>query len=164
MINELKDAIIKKLDEIEGVECKEYAGQLEDQPVGSIRTPGILIHFGEIKVSDSSGFDSSFEMQQQISAFVIAKHARHVNDRAKSVDALVENVLPRIHNQNFIEGAGIAKVTKVVPNFMLERQGASVREIRWSQDIILGESEWDGDVVSEVIFNDDVLLPGEESV
>lgn len=160
MINELKAAIIAELDTLPGVTCEEYAGQLEDKPVGQIRAPAILIHFGEMKLSGSEGYGSEFEMQQQISAFCIAKHARHVNDRVQSVDALVESVLPKVHNVNFMEGASAAKLDKVVPHYMLESQGASVREVRWSQTIVAGEPSWDGSAtVLEVNFNDDVLLP-----
>lgn len=160
MINELKAAIIADLGKLPGVTCEEYAGQLEDKPVGQIRAPAILIHFGEMKLSGAEGYGSEYEMQQQISAFCIAKHARHINERVQSVDTLVESVLPKVHNVGFMDGATLAKLDKVVPHYMLESQGASVREIRWNQSMIAGEPSWDGSATAlEVIFNDSMLLP-----
>ncbi len=159
MINELRQAIVEQL-KIDGVQdCKQYAGELEGQIDGALRTPAILINFEKIVIKDAPGEEENLTGVQSISAWLIAKHARGSENRGKTVDALVEAAVVKIHNNNFlVSGASGSSLKTVVPNYSFEGKGFAVREIKWEQEITLNEHSWDGEAeASELVFNDEVI-------
>ena len=162
MIAELKHAIVERISAVPGIaSCEEYTGQLEERSKGRLRLPCVLIHFGDVAFKHYSNAEHSDEnpliIEQGISAYLIVEHARD-KQRANSVEALVQTLLPVIHSNPFIQGASIAKLGKVQPRYMLEPNNIAVREISWTQDIKIGGVAFAGDTVSELIFNNGEVI------
>lgn len=145
MIADLSDAVIERLVAVPGVAtCERYAGQLAESARALVRVPALLFAVGDWEPEEDPGTEE-VQVSLACSLFVAARNARGPEARAQDVDALTEAVLPLIRLERFgLSGVGPARIQRVVTHYLLEGKGIGIREIRWTQSVLLGESVWDG--------------------
>ena len=161
MIDALHAAICERLGALPGVAtCQPYAGELGDTQRATLRVPALLLALADLRVLPDPG-TGEVAARAYWALFVCTRHAASAEARGAEAWALAEAVLLALRGQTW----GLAGVSpalletgvrtddaRVVPNWSLEDRTLAVREVRWSQSLRLGESEWTGGVAPSEVY------------
>jgi hypothetical protein len=162
MIATLEAAICADLGTLPGVAtCRPYAGELDDTPPATLRVPALLVTLALVRVLPDIG-TGEIMLRTLWSVLVCTRLATGAAERGQSAWALATAVLLRARANSWaVPGVAPALLAKperaedepsAKPVWQLEGRALAVREVRWSQDLCLGASEWDGGTRPEEIW------------
>ncbi len=150
----LQSAICADLGALPGVAtCQPYAGELEDSARATLRVPALLVLLTRLRVLDDPGTGEVLA-RTYWSVFACTRHAGGEEERGRLAWALASQVLLRARASRWglsgVSPALLARPDRVdeesgaSPLWALESRGVAVREVRWTHDVRIGASDWDG--------------------
>lgn len=154
MIERLQSAICTQLGALPGVAtARPYAGELEGHARATLRVPALLVMLARLRVLPDPG-TGEIAARTYWSVFCCARHADNAEARSDAAWALASAVLLAARGNRWgVTGVSAALLetssrvddeSLIVPAWDLEDRGVAVREVRWTQDLRLGVSAWDG--------------------
>ena len=172
MIATLEAAICADLGTLPGVAtARPYAGELDDTAPATLRVPALLVTLAKARVLPDLG-TGEIHLRTTWSVLVCTRLASGAADRGQSAWALAAQVLLRARaNRWGVEGVTpallvdaetVSEDATAAPVWQLENRALAVREVRWSQDLRLGESEWDGEGQPSEIYLGVAPLVGDQ--
>ena len=154
MIAALEAAICETLGAVSGVAtARPYAGELADSQAATLVVPAALVALTRLAMLPDPGTGETLA-RAEWSAFCCTRNAAGATVRGADAWALVEAVLAAVRAANGwgVAGCMPAELVQVTPLWQLESRALAVREVRWTQVLRLGESEWTGEVAPEEIW------------
>jgi hypothetical protein len=153
-VSALQSAICADLGALPGVAaCQPYAGELEESARATLRVPALLVLLTRLRVLDDPG-TGEILTRTYWSTFACVRHAGGEEARGALAWALASQVLLRARaNRWGLSGVSPALLARpgrideepgAAPLWTLESRGVAVREVRWTHDVRIGASDWDG--------------------
>jgi hypothetical protein len=151
----LQRAICTTLGALPGVaSCRPYAGELEGHARATLRVPALLVLLARLRILPDPG-TGEIAARTGWSVFACTRHADNPEARGEAAWALAAQVLIAARGNRWgVPGVSAALLAApdrlvedeagAVPLWALESHGVAVREVRWTHDVRIGASDWDG--------------------
>ena len=153
MIGSLERAICESLAALPGVAtARPYAGELGDTQKATLQVPALLVALARLAIEPDPG-SGEVLARAEWSCFVCVRQARAAEARGAEAWALTEAVLVAARANTWgVAGCSPAVLMQAAPLWHLEERALAVREVRWTQLLRLGVSEWLSGIAPSEIY------------